>query len=349
MAQQSKAKNKKERRIQNHAHKHTKSEGRQKGGYSELREHNHHEHAHRATVPVHHHHHHHHHEVNVKTISYLFVSFIINMVLSLVELIAGIIAGSVALIGDALHNTSDAFSILIAIFAYKIGRKKANSHYTFGFKRAEIIGGFVNLILLFISGVYLLVEGIGKLISPQAIDGSLIVWVSVLALIIDGITARLSHHDAHHNSNMKMLFLHNLADALGSVGVIVSGLCVMYFGWLFVDGLVALAIAAYMIFQSIVSFPKFVRILMNAAPEHISFEDVKTAIMTVEGVKDVHHVHLWSVSENDASVECHIVSDSPRVVSAIRQMLHDKFEITHCNIQIESCADECGECCLSHK
>ncbi len=306
-----------------------------------------HHHNHTHYVPVHVHHHH--HEVNAKTISYLFISFLINIVLSLVELIAGIVAGSVALIGDALHNTSDAFSILIAIFAYKIGRKKANNHFTFGFKRAEIIGGFVNLILLFISGVYLLVEGIGKLISPQAIDGSLIVWVSVLALVVDGVTARLSHHDAHHNSNMKMLFLHNVADALGSVGVIVSGLCVMYFGWLFIDGVVALAIAAYMIFQSIVSFPKFVRILMNAVPDNISVDDVKEAILSVQDVRNVHHIHLWSVSENDVSVECHIVSDSPNVIMAVREVLHNRFEITHCNIQIESCADECGDCCLSNK
>ncbi len=319
--------------LEDHGHHHTEA-----GTYHKV-------HKHGIAIHVHHHH----PEVNAKTIGYLFVSFAINILLSLVELIAGIIGGSVALIGDALHNTSDAFSILIAVCAYKIGRKKADMHFTFGFKRAEIIGGFVNLILLFISGIYLLVEGIGKLITPQAIDGSLIVWVSVLALFVDGVTARLSHRDAHHNGNMKMLFLHNLADALGSVGVIISGLCVMYFNWLFVDGVIALAIAAYMIFQSIVSFPKFVRILMNAAPDHISVEEVKKAILSIPHVQNVHHIHLWSVSENDVSVECHIVSDSPQAVADVRQVLHNRFEIMHCNIQTETRSDECGECCLSHK
>ena len=161
-------------------------------------------------------HHHHHHEVSEKSVKYLFISFIINMLLSVVEVVGGIISGSVSLIGDALHNTSDAFSILIAVIAFKIGRKKADNKYTYGFRRAEVIGGFVNLILLFIAGCYLLVEGVGRLITPEAIDGAIIVWVSVAALIIDALTAKLSHHDAGHNTNMRMVFLHNLADALGS-------------------------------------------------------------------------------------------------------------------------------------
>lgn len=213
----------------------------------------------------HQHMHEHHHEVSNKTVRYLFLSFLINIALSVIEIIGGIIAGSVSLIGDALHNTSDAFSILIAVIAFKISRKKANTKYTYGFKRAEIIGGFVNLILLFISGIYLAIEGIGRIISPEPIDGSMIIWVSVLAVIVDTVTAKLSHKDADKNTNMKMVFLHNLADALGSVGVIISGLFVIWMDIYRIDGIVALGIAAYMIYQSVLSFPRIVNILMNAA------------------------------------------------------------------------------------
>lgn len=324
---------------------HTKQETESPEGH-ESHEHTH-NHVH-SCKQIHSHTHSHRHapEVNAKTIRYLMISFIINIVLSLVEIIAGVLAGSIALIGDALHNTSDAFSILIAVVAYKVGLKKADTRYTYGFKRAEIIGGFVNLILLFVSGLYLLVEGIGKLIRPESINGPVIVWVSVLALIIDAATARLSHRDSAHNSNMKMLFLHNLADALGSVGVIVSGLCVIYFGWMFVDGLVALAIATYMIFQSVVSFPKFIRILMNAVPERTDFNQVRQAIETIDGVQNVHHIHLWSVDENDVSLECHIVATNPKIVQTVRAMLHDRFAIQHCNIQVEEDASDCPACCL---
>lgn len=287
--------------------------------------------------------HHHHHEISHKTVKYLLLSFIINIVLSIVEIIGGIISGSMALIGDALHNTSDAFSILIAVIAFKIGHKKADNKYTFGFKRAEVIGGYTNLILLFVAGVYLAVEGIERLINPQTINGSIIIWVSVVALVIDGITAKLSHHGAGHNTNMRMVFLHNLADAFGSIGVIISGLCVLYFDIYWVDGVVALIIAAYMIYQSILTFPKVINILMNAVPDNIDIEEVKEQILSITGVCDVHHLHIWSVNEHDISLECHIVTQERDIIHKVTDMLKEKFSIEHCNIQIEHnpCCKKC--------
>ena len=289
------------------------------------------------------HHHHHHNEVTQKSVKLLILSFAINMLLSVAEIIGGIISGSVSLIGDALHNTSDAFSILIAVIAFKIGNKKASAKYTYGFKRAEIIGGFVNLILLFISGCYLLAEGIERLINPQQIDGIMIIWISVLALIIDALTAKISHHDAHHNSNMKMVFIHNLADAFGSIGVIISGLCIMWFDLYRVDGIVALLIAFYMIFQSVVSFPQIVNILMNAAPDNIDIEQVKNSLLAIKNIKNVHHLHLWCISEHNVAIECHIESDNNDIIVEATQLLKDKFGITHCNFQVEN--KSCGECC----
>ena len=291
---------------------------------------------------------HHHHEINEKTIKYLFISFIINMMLSVAEIIGGLIAGSVSLIGDALHNTSDAFSILIAVISFKIGRKKADKKYTYGFKRAEIIGGFVNLILLFVSGLYLFAEGIGRLISPEPIEGGIIIWVSVLALIIDAATAKLSHHGSDENTNMRMVFLHNLADALGSVGVIISGLFVVWFNIFWVDGLVALIIATYMVYQSVLSFPKTVNILMNAAPEGIDMENVQKSLESLQGVQNIHHLHIWCVNEKDISLECHMVADKTAVVHEAARLLREQFGITHCNIQVESVqdCDSCGRCSL---
>lgn len=292
-----------------------------------------------------HHEHHHHHEVSEKTVKYLTLSFLINMLLSVVEFAGGIIAGSVSLIGDALHNTSDAFSILVAVIAFRIGHKKATSKYTYGFKRAEVIGGFVNLILLFVSGVYLLAEGVMRLFYPQAIEGRLIIIISVLALIVDALTAKLSHHHAHHSSNMKMVFVHNLADAFGSIGVILSGVCVVAFGVYFVDGLVALMIAFYMIFQAVVSFKPIVRILMNAAPEDVDLQKIKEAIESLKGVEDVHHIHVWCISEHEVSLECHVRGKDLALASKICKMLDDDFGICHANIQLED-ASECPECRL---
>ena len=287
------------------------------------------------------HHHHHEKEVDEKSVRLLIVSFLINMLLSFAEFTGGIISGSVALIGDALHNTSDALSILVAIVAFKIGRRKATMKYTFGFKRAEIIGGFVNLVLLFISGCYLLVEGIWRLITPEPISGMIIIIVSVLALFVDVATAKISHHHAAHNTNMKMVFLHNLADALGSVGVIISGLCVMWFSIFWVDGVVAIAIAAYMIMQAIIEFPNIVCILMNAAPDNVNLKELEKAILKIEGVEDVHHVHLWRMDEHECSLECHIRSCQESVLEKVKVMLEKQFDIHHCTIQIEQKCENC--------
>jgi len=286
---------------------------------------------------------HHHGAINEKSIKLLILSFIINMLLSIAEIIGGIISGSVALIGDALHNTSDAISILIAVVAFKIGNKKASSKYTYGFKRAEVIGSFVNLILLFISACYLFVEGIGRLLQPEQIDGIMIIWISVFALFVDIFTAKISHHDAHHNTNMKMVFIHNLADAFGSIGVIISGICVIWFEIYSIDGIVAILIAFYMMFQAIVTFPRIVNILMNAAPDDIDIEQVKQCILKIKDIKDVHHIHLWSISEHNIALECHIESNNLDIIPEISHKLRDKFGINHCNIQVEqtSCRKRC--------
>lgn len=291
------------------------------------------------------HHHHHHGPATAKTIRALGIAFAVNLILSLAEVVGGLVSGSVALIADALHNTSDAFSILIAVIAFKIGQKKATAKYTYGFKRAEIIGGFVNLILLFVSGLYLIWEGSAKLINPEPIKGGIIIWVSLLALAIDIVTARLSHHDAGHNANIRMVFLHNVADALGSVGVIVSGICALYLNLYWVDGLIAFSIAAYMIFQSVRAFPGFVAVLMNAAPDSPDTAEIIRALQSLPDVKNAHHLHLWCLSEHETALECHLETDRPDVVQEAETLLKKRFGIRHCTIQTEKRSD-CPSCDL---
>ncbi|MBR6327298.1 MAG: cation transporter [Alphaproteobacteria bacterium] len=284
-----------------------------------------------------------HHHIPLKSVKYLCISFVINMILSVIEIAGGIIAGSMALIGDALHNTSDALSILIAIIAFKIGHKKANRPYTYGFKRAEIIGGFVNLILLFISGIYLFAEGIERLILPHKIDGKLIIVISVLALIIDALTAKISHPHAHHNTNMKMVFVHNLADAFGSLGVILSGVCIVLFQLYFIDGVIAILISIYMIFQAVTSFAPIVRILMNAAPLGLDIERIENEILKIDGVQNVHHIHIFSISEDELALECHVKGQDLALIEQINTVMAQKFDIRHCNIQLED-KDCCHQC-----
>jgi cobalt-zinc-cadmium efflux system protein len=165
-----------------------------------------------------------------------------------------------------------------------------------------------------------------------------------LALVVDLATAKISHHHAGHNTNMKMVFLHNLADAFGSIGVIVSGLAVMLFDVYWVDGAVAIGIALYMIVQAVLSFPNIVHILMNAAPDDVDLAMLEKEILKIKGVKGVHHIHLWRVNEHESSLECHIEACKGRdLLVEVKTLLAEQFNIMHSTIQVESdCAD--GDC-----
>lgn len=291
---------------------------------------------------------HHTHTVHPRTIRLLIVSFVINMLLTGIELGFGWYADSVALVGDALHNAGDAFAILIAVIAFYIGSKKATERFSYGFKRAETIGSFVNLILLFLAGIYLIYEGIEKIVFPDEINGPIIIIVSILALIIDIATAKLTHGAGHQNTNMRLVFLHNLSDAFGSAGVIISGICVTLFGWTCVDGLIAFLIGVYMIAQSVLTFKPIVGILMNETPAHLSLHEIKTCIQQVPGVKDVHHIHVWSVDETQTALECHVIGSGPDLITAVHQIIETHFGIHHITIQQEQQNTVCpdSECPL---
>lgn len=293
-----------------------------------------------------HHGHHHDHSATEKTIKYLCIAFGINMLLSLVEIAGGIAANSVSLIADALHNTGDAMSMLIAIMAYKISRTGANDNYTYGFGKAESVGSLVNASVLFVSGIYLFFEGIGRIFNPESINGTIIIVISILALIIDLATVKISHGSSKENTNIKLVFIHNLADAMGSIGVIISGIFIIYFGWKFVDGIIAMLIAAYMIIQSVLIFPKISKILMNAVPENMDRNEIKKELLKIKGIKDIHHIHIWNISEKMSSIELHVVVDNfcNDVILDIKKKLKDKFNIEHSTIQMENKSCGCKEC-----
>ena len=185
---------------------------------------------------AHHHHHHHHHSKDDSDRS-LIVAVSINILLTVFQIVGGIISGSLALIADALHNLSDAASLGIAIFARKISRKPADQSKTFGYKRAEVVAALINLTILVIISLYLLYEAIWRCFDPVSISGWVIVIVAGVALVIDMITALITLRLSKNNMNMKAAFLHNLSDALASLAVIVAGSLIILYQWFWVDTL----------------------------------------------------------------------------------------------------------------
>ena len=282
---------------------------------------------------------HHHHAP--KSDRGLLIAICFNVLLTLAQVIGGIISGSLSLIADALHNISDAASLGIALFARTISRKPADEFKSFGYQRAEVIAALINLTLLITVSIYLIYEAVWRVIEPQVIVGWIIVLVAGIALIVDMVTAMITYRLSKNSLNMKAAFLHNLSDALASIGVIIAGALILLYQWYWVDTLVTFLIAGFVLWQGIIMLPKTVHLLMEGTPEELSSVDIKSAMEEVDDVEDVHHIHIWNLDEYRIALEAHVVvtADKLQKVEAIKkklkQVLKKKFEISHSTLEFE--------------
>lgn len=289
----------------------------------------------------HHHHKHHHHHVDISTITETRLWWAIgaNILLTFAQVIGGIISGSLSLIADALHNFSDAASLIIAMVAIRIGRRPADKLKTFGYKRAETIAALINLTTLVMIGLYLIFEAVKRFISPEPIDGWIIIIVAGIALVVDLFTAFLTYRASKTSMNIKAAFIHNMTDALASVGVIVAGVLIMLYGWVWVDAFITLLIAGYVLWHGYIEMPKVIHLLMDGTPDHINLKEVAIAIEGVQGVKNVHHLHVRQMNEHLNALEAHILieeqSTMDNIKSNIKALLKDKFSIGHSTLEFE--------------
>ena len=244
------------------------------------------------------------------------------------------------MIADALHNFSDAASLLIALVAIRIGRKPPDQFKTFGYKRAETIAALINLTTLIIIGLYLCYEAIMRFISPEEIQGWAVVIIATFALIVDVFTALLTYSQSKSSMNIKAAFLHNVTDALASIGVIITGTLILLFGWIWTDAAITLVISGYVLWQGFTSIPQVIHLLMEGTPEGMTVSDVITAMEKENGVADVHHVHIWQLDEHRNAMEAHIVlkedAEMDTLKTKLKNMLHDKFSIEHSTLEFEN-------------
>ncbi|VAX06287.1 Cobalt-zinc-cadmium resistance protein CzcD [hydrothermal vent metagenome] len=277
----------------------------------------------------------------------LLAAIAINMLLTLAQVIGGIISGSLALIADALHNFSDAASLLIAWVARRIGRQPADHFKTFGYKRAEVIAALINLVTLVIVGLYLIYEALWRVYEPQVIEGWMVIIVAGIALVIDVATAMLTYSMSKQSINIRAAFLHNVSDALASVGVIIAGTLILLYGWYWTDTALTLLIAGYVLYQAATLLPKTIHILMQGTPEDISIEEVIRAMEHIEGVSNVHHLHIWQLDEHKSALEAHVViidfNESERIKMALKAVLEREFAISHSTLEFE--INRCSKAC----
>lgn len=265
-----------------------------------------------------------------------------NGLLTVAQVVGGIFSGSLALIADALHNFSDMASLVIAFAARKIARRPADERMTFGYGRVEIVAALINYTTLIVIGFYLIYEGGMRMIDPPEVMGWTVVILGGIALVVDTLTAMLTYSMQKGSVNIRALFLHNLSDALASVAVIVGGTLIILNDMRWVDPAITIGIALYILYLSFTEIGAPIRTLMLGSPPDIDGNDVVTAIQGVDGVVDVHHVHLWQMQEHAAALDCHIVverermGETDKIKENVKSVLHERFSIEHSTLEFEA-------------
>lgn len=279
----------------------------------------------------------------------LFWAIIINIILTGAQVIGGLVSGSLSLLADALHNFSDAGALIIAYIAEKISGLPSNDKMTFGYGRAQILGALINSVTLVIVGLYLLYEAYSRFQNPNDIDGWVVIWIAVIALVIDALTAWLTLSGSKESINMKAAFVHNVSDALASVVVIISGVLILLYKVYWIDLAATILISLYILYQSFGLIKSSIKTLMQAVPGDINKSEVIDEIKEIEGVLSIHHVHIWEVFEKLRSLEAHVVvnqTETEKVLTIknkIKDMLREKFKIQHSTLEIDFGNDGCSD------
>lgn len=287
-----------------------------------------------------HKHEHHTHEITHLSKSRIQGVAFLNALITLAEIIGGLASGSLSLLSDAMHNLSDTLSIVLSYVTHQWAQKPKNKHKTFGYKRAEILSAFINGITLIVISSFLLFEAILRFLNPQPIETSLMLWVAIIGLVANLFSVLLLQRDSHHNLNIKSSYLHLMADTLSSVAVILGGLLIRYAGATWLDPLLTLGIALYILKEAIHLLKLTIDILMQASPD-LDYDDIKAHIETIPYVKNIHHIHAWRMDEKNIYFEAHIdfedlsLSTLQSSLHEIEHLLKEDFGIHHVTLQAE--------------
>ena len=283
-------------------------------------------------------HEHHHHEISGK---YLGLSILLNIAISVAQLVGGLISGSMALITDATHNFSDVLSLVISYIANRLAKRNATVKQTFGFKRSEIIAAFVNSTTLIIIAFIILYNSIVLLFSPHEIKTDWVIYLAIVSIAVNGLSVLFIKKDAKDNLNMKSAYVHLFSDMLTSIAVLIGGLAMKYFHWYSLDSIFSILIAIYLLYMSYGIFRNSLKILMQFTPDGINIEEISTIVESIEGVKNIHHIHIWQINDHEIIFEAHIdlqqdikISEFENILNTIDEKLH-KYNIHHLNIQPE--------------
>ncbi len=298
------------------------------------------------------HKHHHNHEFESSTSTRMFITMTMNFVITIAEIIGGIVSGSLSLISDALHNFTDGIAIIISYIALKLSQVRNSPQHTFGLKRAEIFAAVINSTVLLLISIFLFYEAVHRFIVPEPIKGKLMIIVASIGLIANVTGTLLLKRDAHKSINIRSAYLHLLIDSLSSVTVIIGGILITLFNIVWIDPILTILIGLYVLKESLSILRESSHILLEGTPPKIDLGKLKQKVENISGIIDIHHIHIWKIGEKDIHFEAHLnvedmmISNTTTIIHSIEHILLEEFKITHVTLQFE--CDVCDNKSLIH-
>ncbi len=277
----------------------------------------------------------------------LLITMLLNFFITIIEIIGGMLSGSLSLLSDAFHNFSDGVALIISYIAMKLSKKPRSLKYTFGLKRAEILAAIINSSALIIISFFLIKEAFDRLYSSSKIDGSLMLIVASVGLGANVIGTVLLKKGSDKNMNLKAAYLHLLSDAISSFAVIIGAVFIIYLNVYWLDPVLTILISLYILKEAYAIVKAALDIIMMSSPAEIDVQYLSELVGLIPGVKNIHHVHLWKLNDTDTHFEAHVetdnilIGDTKVIQDRIKELLHEKFEINHTTLQFE-----CNNCAV---
>jgi len=282
---------------------------------------------------------HKHDEINSKN---LFTVTALNIVITIAEIIGGLLSNSLALLSDAIHNLGDTVAIFLAYIANKISKREATTRKTFGYKRIEILAALFNSIALVVITIFLFREAWLRLGNPEPIKGLMMFIVASVGLLANFFAVILLKNDSKKNINIKAAYLHLLGDTISSVAVIIGSVLIYFYKIYWIDPVLTILIGLYILKETYSVLREAVDILMQATPRSVKIPDVKKELEEIPGIDNIHHIHIWQLSDNQIHFECHAdtstdlkITETEEILEQFRNILKTRFSITHITVQFE--------------
>ena len=284
-------------------------------------------------------HHNHSHHSHVNSGRRLKVVLLLTALYMLAEAIGGWLTNSLALLSDAGHMLTDVAALALSIFALWFSSRPITVKKTYGYYRLEILAALANGVALVVISLLIVYEAIHRLKHPENVSGFEVMLIAIGGLVVNGISAWLLHAASSENLNMRGAFLHIIGDALGSVGAIAAGVLIWLFNWTIADPIISMAMCLLIVFSAWQLIRESVNILLEGTPSHIDVKAVVGAMHEIEGVREVHDLHVWTISSNKYALSAHVRIDAnasyKKTLDTIRDKLHKRFNMDHLTIQIE--------------